>query len=1526
MNHPVSQQVTAFSRLTQTQNWLFGFFFLLSIAVIGRADATDVSTYYAATSPNVYYGPCEYVWDADYWALNWTITSDGTAVPGTYTFATLANGAEAANCRFTVTVAADHTVYPNFVQPYPLAGLRGYQFVDQTIVFTTALVGAPANYNSGGQIAGAFTGNGAAILVGRRVCSDPPGNAQQVGVAGTVSIGFAPATSPTPGANTTESDITSGGNKCKGQGPPPAMARYSVHSMLVSLNIEDRPLRYSPAFGPAIDFTVTYNQKESQQPATFNYSNLGPKWTFRWLSYVSDDPNAQLPLTSLYRSGGGAEIFPFDSNSQTFSPDPQSHATLVRTGPATYERRMPDGSKEVFAQSDGATSYPRRIFITQIVDPAGNSATIGYDASFRVTTITDALSQMTNLSYELVDDPLKITRVTDPFGRFATFEYTNGQLTRITDEIGIQSQCTYTTGTDSIDTLTTPYGTTTFVSGQSGTNRWIEMTDPLGGKERVEYRDQAPGISASDPVAPNATGITNAGLDFANTFYWDKKAMQVAPGDYTKAKITHWLYNADGIVSGIASSEKQPLENRVWFTYAGQPDYLHAGPSANPSQVARVLADGSTQLSQFEYNSIGRTTKTTDPVGRVMGYVYDTNNIDLLEIRQTRGTNNELLRKFTHNTLHELLTDTDAAGQPTTYTYNAQGQILTRKNAKNETTTYAYGGTVPTGCLASVTSPPFNSVSAVTTFAYDSFNRVRTVTDSDNYTVTTDYDNLDRKIKVTYPDATFDQFQYTNNVTGLMTLDLTGSRDRRGLWTYRHYNANQQMDSITDPANRTTQYGYCTCGALTSITDPKNQTTLFTRDLQSRVYQKVFQDGTTIDYLYEGQTAPNTAGATSRLKSSTDAKSQRTNYAYFADDNIQQIHYTNIAGQPLTPPTPGVSYTYDPNYNRVATMVDGTGTTTYGYNPIAVPPALGAGQLASIDAPVANDTITFGYDQLGRITNRSINGTANSETWTFDSLGRLSTDVNKLGTFTNTYVGVTNRLSKTAYPGNASANYTYFPNAQDKRLQQIKNLNSTNAMLSQQDYTYDADGQIQTWTKNYTNLKPVQRFDFGYDNADQLLTAPLKNASTNALIKQYTYGYDSASNRTSETVATATTTSTLNNVNAITNQSGGTVRTLTYDLNGSLTNGGKTSSSATNASKVYTCQWDAANRLVALTYTGTTNRSEFTYDGLSRLAKVVEKTGTTVKSTRKIVWCGADMVEFRDATDTVTGRVYPQGEFIGTTGYTFMRDHLGSARELVKTDGKTLGVRLDYDPYGRQTTVSGNAAADFGFTGLYRHSASGLNFASYRAYDPDLGRWVNRDPIGEKGGINLYGYTGNSPQAHIDPSGENPLLILAIVAIYFSLDRYLNAPVPGGPIYTGTAPNALAFVDGAAALPGFIRGSLRCVTKETPIILKQGQYINRVWDSRWTEGSAFSGPIGGSYSPKGALPINAATGIETRGLNIPGVLNNAERGGVFDVVRDTPAMLRTSIRGTEPELLIAPQYRQNLILQESSVSIIPRGQ
>src|SRR5437879_13847320 len=107
------------------------------------------------------------------------------------------------------------------------------------------------------------------------------------------------------------------------------------------------------------------------------------------------------------------------------------------------------------------------------------------------------------------------------------------------------------------------------------------------------------------------------------------------------------------------------------------------------------------------------------------------------------------------------------------------------------------------------------------------------------------------------------------------------------------------MDSTTDPLNRTTQFGWCSCGSLTRITDPKNQVTTFNRDLQGRVYQKVFADNTAIKYLYDGQTVVNTVGASNSLKSSTDAKHQRTNYLYLDEDNIHQYTYTNTSGKEL---------------------------------------------------------------------------------------------------------------------------------------------------------------------------------------------------------------------------------------------------------------------------------------------------------------------------------------------------------------------------------------------------------------------------------------------------------------------------------------------------------------------------------------------------------------------------------------------------------------------------------------------------
>ena len=296
--------------------------------------------------------------------------------------------------------------------------------------------------------------------------------------------GAAYNSSPNP---TSPGSNTSGGNS----GGNCPMATYAFHTLVVSLTIRDTPVSYSPSRGPGVHFKVFYNQRDAFQPQIFTYSNLGPKWTFDWLSYIEDsgsgNPDAAV---NLYVRGAGREEYKgYDSGTLSYIMNPFSKAVLKRNSPTEYERRFPDGSIELFERPDGGS--PRKVFLTKIIDPQGNTLTFTYDGSLRLVAAQDALGQVTTISYEHPTDPLKITKVTDPFGRFATFEYdtSSGMLTRITDTIGIQSSFTYASAGDFVTSLTTPYGTTSFSMGLNSPHpRFLEAVDPLGGRERLEWR------------------------------------------------------------------------------------------------------------------------------------------------------------------------------------------------------------------------------------------------------------------------------------------------------------------------------------------------------------------------------------------------------------------------------------------------------------------------------------------------------------------------------------------------------------------------------------------------------------------------------------------------------------------------------------------------------------------------------------------------------------------------------------------------------------------------------------------------------------------------------------------------------------------------------------------------------------------------------------------------------------------------------------------------------------------------------
>jgi RHS repeat-associated protein len=109
----------------------------------------------------------------------------------------------------------------------------------------------------------------------------------------------------------------------------------------------------------------------------------------------------------------------------------------------------------------------------------------------------------------------------------------------------------------------------------------------------------------------------------------------------------------------------------------------------------------------------------------------------------------------------------------------------------------------------------------------------------------------------------------------------------------------------------------------------------------------------------------------------------------------------------------------------------------------------------------------------------------------------------------------------------------------------------------------------------------------------------------------------------------------------------------------------------------------------------------------------------------------------------------------------YHHDGLGNTIAITNGNAEVL-ERYSYDVFGQVTIVdasTGNSIPQSGhgvrhfYTGHDFQAELGLYLTHYRAYEPNLGRWLSADPIGEAGGINLYGYVGNDPINGLDPYG-----------------------------------------------------------------------------------------------------------------------------------------------------------------------------
>ncbi|MFT3808427.1 MAG: RHS repeat-associated core domain-containing protein [Micropepsaceae bacterium] len=220
--------------------------------------------------------------------------------------------------------------------------------------------------------------------------------------------------------------------------------------------------------------------------------------------------------------------------------------------------------------------------------------------------------------------------------------------------------------------------------------------------------------------------------------------------------------------------------------------------------------------------------------------------------------------------------------------------------------------------------------------------------------------------------------------------------------------------------------------------------------------------------------------------------------------------------------------------------------------------------------------------------------------------------------------------------------------------------------------------------------------------------------------------------------APATGTWTLNGLNQVLTLPG---KTVSHDTKGNI--------SAVSGGATY--GYDAANRLTAAS--GPT-ASTLAYDALGRLAQIVTATTTT-----RFAYDGGRIVAEYDGSGAMLRRYVPGAgvdetlvwyEGSGTTDRRYLfTDERGSVIAITDATGAPLAANT-YDEYGRP---GANNMGRFQYTGQAYIPELNLYYYKARFYSPDLKRFLQPDPIGYAGGMNLYEYVGGDPTNRRDPSG-----------------------------------------------------------------------------------------------------------------------------------------------------------------------------
>lgn len=966
---------------------------------------------------------------------------------------------------------------------------------------------------------------------------------------------------------------------------------------------------------------------------------------------------------------------------------------------------MPDGAQHVYT-SDGQNGY---------IAPQGKLTTLVKinDNDFRLDFLDGSayvyqIPQGTSLTQP------HLVQMIDAYGQMLTFGYdSGGGLETITDAIGRDITLEYNAG-----------------------GHIANVLDPFNRSAYFEY-----------DLNGNLTKITDMG-QYWTSFTYDEagylSGMTNERGSWSFDTEPSETYQS-GVPPYPAPWDAMSTKYRITVSdpQGGKEEYFYTSRD-NPGDELSTWHVSPNDYVEYESESVNNLTsapKTKYVIPErtlqndVIERIYYPNEVEANASYESFGY---------YQTNGKIANGTDIHGHQNHYTYNDKGLVNSVTYPNGETVTYGYD---PNG--VDVTS--ITTGLGTATFDYNSNHSIVNATDMEGITTSFSYNEFGQVTSVTgavgTPDETVTEYIYNeshfiderringetvatstynniglvNSVTDASGITLsydyddlnqikkTTYPDGKFIWYEYETCCPGQIKSVTDRSGRTTYYRYDNMkrlvevnspgdvtryeydknGNVTKLTDTSGNETHFEYDLMDRLIRKTYAD-TKYDTLDTDDSG--------LILNTVGAGGVTATFGYNNMDMVNSVDYSDA--------TPDVTLTYD-SYGRVESRTDGAGTFGYAYYADST--------VQSVDGPWANDTVSYTYDNLGRVKTLTPEG-GQTITYTYDSLGRTETIQFGTDTFTYSYTGSSPLVTGITRPNGNITDYAY--NDPLKRLTNVTNWKNTNKtkLINIFDYTYN-DQDLRD-NETVTNGEPITSFIEG-------LT---------------TYNH--------------------NNVNQMTDSDGTTgPRTYTHDDDGGMTQG------YTPEGYPFTATYDAEDRLISISYTDSgsvVHETHYTY-GADGLLYQIRKVDGGTESITRIVRAGFLPIQERDGNDNII-REYVWGPSMGggiggllamkegNNVYQYIYDGKGNVTALTASNGNVVAA-YSYDPFGVVTEAAGSIDQPFRFSTKRYDEQTGLSYYGYRFYSASLGRWLSRDPLGEAGGMNLYGFVGNNAINGIDPLG-----------------------------------------------------------------------------------------------------------------------------------------------------------------------------